>query len=1196
LHRMTSARDPRGATAQYTYASNGTLSATERPGGGTHTINAAFASQPTYAPNGRLLYNGNYTDDRGIVHNFTVNAAGAVERDVFTANGRTYDVRQELAASLQSPFGPNTTLLERENDILRVAFTSVNGLPVTPTAVFDDRGRPFRELVSTASVGSIGTPVGTFRAGYDAAGRISSMEPEDSNIVWLTDRNSSGRVSRVFDFQNSGSNGPTGRETLFTWRTDGQPQTITSHGITTTHAYRAGDGLLETASSSIEALSFGYDAAGNITSVNDGATTVSFSHDTSNRVTSVTDASGNVTTMGYAQPGCGCASQNKVTSIRTPDLAPAEQWTFDYDPDGRISAIHDPRGSMETFGYTNSGDLQQKTDRLSRSTSYTYDGLGRPLTIVDTSNRVGTFDYPIATATAWVGPSVFAASPSSSPAPTSMTATLADGQYQVGMNVHVPEGYPSQVEYYRDATFALSYGNRVDRYQRLTKREDRFGIALDSSQVFQVGANEAGPFHDESRTYNRDTTLALFRTSSANYPEESRFEPMNVEYNANFDFTLADGEFRPNVPRVRYVFGHDTAGRLTSLTPSVLGAPALGEIPPYTVTYLPNGQVNTTGSSAASQQFTYDARGLVDTMTLTFRPLAPQNTTLQTEGVFEFEYDEVARNTLLVYPDGHRRVQQWDQLGRLTSRCYEYPGVASTRCYTATYDAVGNPITLGDPERNCTAVYDNLDRLRSLTCSDGTSESYDYNALGALSVHAGAAVDHQRPRIGGGGLASAGVPANHGGQPVTLNGGGHVASLLGTTLTHSKRGRLISATPAGTVFNYDAFGRLYLRGIPTANGQQTELYGYDGLNIGSITRRVTMPSGPVGLAQGFVYEGLDQPLWMFDRERELTAYFELDTIGNVRRLRGGRSLGSGTVASDLGGYRYTAFGRLLPANSGTPAPQVGGQPLEQPLRWQARLFMAVAGGVYDFRSRIWSPELGAFLEADDFGMLTSAGTLWSWPEQNPLRYRDPYGEGPIEDLQSGLDFLAGIPVIGNLFAGPKAFGIGVQNRVEGTLKMSNEATFDEGDAQRRCGNAQIAIGLAASAAFATVAVGVAGVVSQGPRFISDPRKFPSISKAYWKGGSRGNHLHHWMIPKRMMVSKGGMIPDRFVNAGWNLFSIPGRLNSAMSPARYRNMSMSEFAFYRGVEEGIRFGIPAALVGSAYGGGKLGAWAADNWRR
>ena len=77
------------------------------------------------------------------------------------------------------------------------------------------------------------------------------------------------------------------------------------------------------------------------------------------------------------------------------------------------------------------------------------------------------------------------------------------------------------------------------------------------------------------------------------------------------------------------------------------------------------------------------------------------------------------------------------------------------------------------------------DTIKKLTRSEGGAvvdvEDYDYNALGALKLNAGVALDHQRPRLDGAGLADAAVPATLGGQPVVLDTGGRITSLKGTT-------------------------------------------------------------------------------------------------------------------------------------------------------------------------------------------------------------------------------------------------------------------------------------------------------------------------------------------------------------------------------------------------------------------------------
>ena len=62
--------------------------------------------------------------------------------------------------------------------------------------------------------------------------------------------------------------------------------------------------------------------------------------------------------------------------------------------------------------------------------------------------------------------------------------------------------------------------------------------------------------------------------------------------------------------------------------------------------------------------------------------------------------------------------------------------------------------------------------------------------------------------------------------------------------------------------------------------------------------------------------------------------------------------------------------------------------ITQPLRWKARWWSPVAGGTYDVRARQWSPELGIFLSIDEFEEHHENTTLWGWPGQSPIRFRD----------------------------------------------------------------------------------------------------------------------------------------------------------------------------------------------------------------
>lgn len=58
----------------------------------------------------------------------------------------------------------------------------------------------------------------------------------------------------------------------------------------------------------------------------------------------------------------------------------------------------------------------------------------------------------------------------------------------------------------------------------------------------------------------------------------------------------------------------------------------------------------------------------------------------------------------------------------ITSRCYRYANASLNRCYGSTYDGVGNPVRMTDPEGTDVIVYDNLDRMVSVTRNDNQQQ------------------------------------------------------------------------------------------------------------------------------------------------------------------------------------------------------------------------------------------------------------------------------------------------------------------------------------------------------------------------------------------------------------------------------------------------------------------------------------------
>jgi RHS repeat-associated protein len=952
-HRIKTKASPEGDTTTYTYRADGSLASVVKPAGETLAVNPGFAQSPTPDASGHPTFTGSYDDAHGVRHTVTLDQRGRILAEQYTADGIVYTVQHERPASVGS--GQFNT---RPNRVLaRETRVRVNGLVQGYNDNYDDLGRWISDSNGDSNQ-------------YAPDGRVKSFYEAPGGDQFLITRDAAGRIAKIAEA--AGTN-PTGHEAAFTYRADGLASTSTVHGVTTTYGYD--DGATANVSSTSDTIgrtsALTYDAAGNVKTANDGATTWTFEHDGTNRLVAAIDQLGNRTALDYVQRSCGCSEASLLTSLHTPDLAVDKAWAFAYGAEGRLASLTDPEGRAETYGYEPTGELKSLVDRNGHTTTMTHDQLGRVLSITDPLLRAHARAYTAPSASAWAGQDVLSGSSSGSSASTDFTKPLAAGEYQIGTNAYDVFAVGSDnhtrgwanVEFYRDATFALSYGRTVDAAGRTTLTKDRPAAQLTSATVLPTGS---GAFANVSTGYQGSLPHALPATES--WPEVSGV--VVSSYNTEWDLTFAQGSSVSSQFAAAYTYTRDVAGRVTNIhthaNDSANNAPGFDADQPFT--YYPNGLLHTSPQGT----FTYDARGLVQTRVVQ-------------SGTYQYEYDVAGRNTKLTYPDLHVRLQQYDPEGRISSRCYQQPDL-SQHCYTAVYDAVGNPVTMTDPEGTDTIQYDALDRVALVTRSTGQVEQYSYNALGALKTNAGATIDDQRPVLGGTGTAGAAIPATYNAQPITVDGEGKITSLAGTPMVFDHRGQITSA--AGTAYKYDSYARI------VENVTASRRYTYDGANRTGVWGLSTA----AGRLDTWVYDGVDHPLEHFDTAGN-RQYYELDLAGNVRRLRAPNGV-------DLGGYRYTAFGQQVTDGSAPTAPQ-GVNAL--PVRWKGRWLMYSAGvgtagavELYDMRARWWWPQGGVFVSVDDFGYADPTSTLWAWPGQNPLRWSDPSGHFPLPANPSGL--------------------------------------------------------------------------------------------------------------------------------------------------------------------------------------------------
>src|SRR5262249_27123868 len=155
----------------------------------------------------------------------------------------------------------------------------------------------------------------------------------------------------------------------------------------------------------------------------------------------------------------------------------------------------------------------------------------------------------------------------------------------------------------------------------------------------------------------------------------------------------------------------------------------------------------------------------------------------------------------------------------------------------------------------------------------------------------------------------------------------------GASLTYTENGPLREAQdpiPA-PLEHYLVDAELRRFGKQTSGGD-AEFYYFEGMDRVAVLDAAGTPTEP------YLFDGIDHPLRITQSATSTTAYYELDLAGNVRHL-----FASG--GTDLGGYRYSAFGKSVEDTT----------TITQPLRWKGRWFSSIAGGIYDVRARQWAP-------------------------------------------------------------------------------------------------------------------------------------------------------------------------------------------------------------------------------------------------
>lgn len=247
--------------------------------------------------------------------------------------------------------------------------TDADGHTSTMTYDADDR-----LLTTTTAGGSKSTDA------YDA----------DGNEVKYTDANGSSTTKKynALGLLASTTN-PASKTTSYTYDNMGRPATVTQPDSTVvTDSYDAAGELTgRSYSDSTHAVAYTYDADGNRTTMSDATGTTTYGYDAYDELTSETNGAGARTGFGYDAAG-------NTTSVQYPG-ATAPTVTRHYNTAEQLDSLTDPSGRKTTFGYNADGAPTTTSFANGDVATVAYDAADRPSssTLTKGSTTLGAFAY-----------------------------------------------------------------------------------------------------------------------------------------------------------------------------------------------------------------------------------------------------------------------------------------------------------------------------------------------------------------------------------------------------------------------------------------------------------------------------------------------------------------------------------------------------------------------------------------------------------------------------------------------------------------------------------------------------------------------------------------------------------------------------------------------------------------------------------
>ncbi len=739
---------------------------------------------------------------------------------------------------------------------------------------------------------------------------------------------------------------------------------------------------------------FTYDSRGLLTQSEDALHNVTqFGHDSSDRVTSITDARNNVVTKSYNERGL-------VLKITNSD------------------------GTFKSFTYNALGDPLSETNELGNTTSMTYDIFRHVTSVTDSLNRTTTSTY---------APNVYNSKP--------IEVVLSSGKkstftYDKEWNVLTKTAGTGSLD---AATTVLTY-DKV--YNVLTAKDARGQTTTMTYDLRNRKLTQKDPLGNITTwTYdfagnnltmkdalNRVTTNTFDLMNRLKTTTDAKNQTTSYEYDLSgnllsmtdaktnvysFEYDLLNRKtamIYPDSSREKY--GYDQAGNPTSYTTrsgaiktaifdnrnrETSNSWSDGTTTGVTRTFDVMSRLVTSDNGQALCSYGYNNAN----------ELISETTTVNGQvRTVSYMFDQDGNRSSVTYPDGS--VVTYGYTGRNQIASVNSGGIITAYSYDLNGNRIGRSLENGT---NTTYAFDNASRLTSITDKNGPtiqlSTVYALNAVGnrtnktqggASETYAFDAID----QVTGVNYSatSRNVSYNYdatGNRMSVIDNGVSTAygtnnlnqytSVGGAAQGYDGNGNLTSGQG---IFLYDAMNRL----TKSIVGVNTVEFTYDSKN--RVVKRSTN-----GVPLFLIYDG-----WSLIEERNgsgtlLQKYIngavvdeilvKVSTIGSVYYHQDG--LGSTTQLTDSTGnvvekYSYDIFGKATITNaSGTVLPA---SLQENRLMFTGREWINEVG-LYDYRNRVYSCELGRFLQTDPIRFDGKDVNIYRYCGNNGVNSIDPLG-------------------------------------------------------------------------------------------------------------------------------------------------------------------------------------------------------------